>query len=233
MKHSDRIRWFEAAYEHLRAELVPEAPHGVALTIGWPTKKRQGKDLCVGETAFEVFRNVCDGTFGCETLITLHPIQSDDLILQLATLVHEMIHHALPPEAKHKKEFQALATRVGLCPPWTATQPDGTLQQILRGILLDVNRDLGYEPTGHYTPKPPVPKKPGQKKKLKCKCDTPRTLVLPQSQVEKGVLICGNCHSPFVLMTDVQAGSEWDLGASRRGAGDEQTGKAPEGDLPR
>lgn len=203
MLHSDRVRWFEAAYARIREDLIPEAPVAAAITVGWPTKKRQGKDLCVGECHFDVFSGMTGHIFGAEALITLHPIQGDDVVLQLATLAHEMIHHALPPEAKHKKPFQVVAKRIGLCPPWPSTAPDGDLQHKLRGILLDVERELGFTPTGHFVPKPPPERKPASKKSIRCSCDVPRTISIPAPSLSRGAIVCGVCQSPFRVMVEV------------------------------
>lgn len=209
MLHSDRIRWFEAAYARMRVELVPDAPAGVALTVGWPTRKRSGKSLCVGECAFEVFQETKNGLFGCETLITLHPIQGNDLVLQLATLVHEMVHHSLPPEVKHRKAFQMAAGKIGLQKPWTATTPDHTLSQTLSGIVIDLTKELGFQPVGHFIPRPPKITKPSARTKLRCACEAPRTLNLPNQQA-KSPILCGLCEQPFVAIERLMLGADGD-----------------------
>lgn len=197
MKNSERIRWFERAYERIREEILPEAPPSVTLTIGFPLKKKSGKYMTVGECAYDCMVEHGDG-FGAEHILTLHPIQGNNLITMLGTLVHEMIHCA-EPTARHGKAFQKLAKRVGLLPPWTATEPDEVLSNKLRGILLELEQELGYVPVGHYVAPPPPPKKPSTSKKLECGCK--HSITLSAKKAEQMKIICGICEEPFVVVT--------------------------------
>lgn len=203
MLHSERIAWLELAYQKIREELIPEAPAHITLVVGYPTKKRQGQDLCVGECTFDVM-DKHEAGFGAENIITIHPILGGDVVLMLAALAREMIHHALEPDVRNKKPFQAIAKRIGLCKPWTTVQPDGTLQQSLRGIALEVEKELGYMPVGVYQPPKPkeVEKKPSQSVKLRCRCAVPRTLTLTKKQLELGSIMCGKCKKAFIPMTE-------------------------------
>lgn len=151
--------------------------------------------MVIGQCHFDAMRDA--GTqFGSEIIIVIHPIILNDLIETLATLVHEMIHAALDPEVKHGREFQELAKRVGLMKPWTATQPNGELVNKLRGIIVELEEEIGPFPTGYYEPPPPKPKKPSTTKKYICDCDSPRVLTLSPKKVEIPIL-CGACHAPF------------------------------------
>lgn len=208
MKHSQRVAWFERAYELIREELLPETPATVTLTIGYPSKKRAGQSLCVGECTYEVMQNTGEG-FGGENLITLHPILGEDIVNMLAVLAHEMIHHQFDPKDRvgHKKPFQIVAQKIGLCPPWTATEPDGTLQNKLRQIALQIEEELGYMPEGVFVPPPPKEKKPSQIQKLQCGCGRPRVLSISPKKLEEGPILCGVCRQAFqtadqVIMRD-------------------------------
>lgn len=196
MKNSQRVAFYEAAYDRIRAEILTEAPPAVTITVGFPSKKRSGKNMTIGECAYDCIKDHGEG-FGGENLITLHPIVGDDIVRALATLLHEMIHAALEPGVGHKKPFQVVCKRVGLLKPWTATEPDADLQNRLRGIALDVEADLGYLPTGVYVPPPaPAPRKTTIVK-VACACEDGVTISLSQKKYERTRLLCGICGSPY------------------------------------
>lgn len=201
MKHSQRVAWFERAYSLIREEILPEAPADFTLTIGFPTKKRSGQALCVGECFYQVIKEHGEPGFAAENLITLHPILGEDIVNMMAVLVHEMIHHIFDPDDRvgHKKPFQVIAEKVGLCKPWTATTPDATLAQKLRSIALRIETELGYMPVGHFVPPPPPPKKPTAIKKFECGCGKPRVLNLSMKKLEEGPILCGICKQSFRL----------------------------------
>lgn len=201
MVNSQRVAWFEAAYHKIRAALLPEAPEHVTLSWSFPTKKRTGKGVCVGECIFEALKDHGLG-FGGENFISLHPMVGEDIVTALATLVHEMIHHSLEPTVKHGKGYQVVAARVGLCKPWPEVVPDGTLQNTLRGIALELEREMGYLPVGVYVPPKPKERKPSAALRLRCTCPTPRTLTLSKVQHEKGAIMCGSCQTRFKPLTD-------------------------------
>jgi predicted SprT family Zn-dependent metalloprotease len=193
------VRWFEEAYERIRAELVPEAPAFVTLTLAPLSAKVKGEpavELC----AFDRIVDAGDG-FGDANLISLNLYHGYDTILQLAGLAHSMIHHALPPEERHGKKFQAIAQRIGLEAPWPATAPNATLTHQLRGIYRDLEDALGYAPVGRWIPTPPKEKKPSAAIRLRCQCSTPRTLTLSKTALEKGAVLCGKCREAFREMT--------------------------------
>lgn len=199
MKNSQRLAFYEAAYERIREEILPDAPPSVTLTLGFPSRKRSAGRSTVGECAFDCIEKHGEG-FGGENLITLHLLQGDDVIGTLATLVHEMIHASLEPTVKHGHQFQQVCKRVGLCKPWTATEPDGDLTHKLRGILLELESKLGYVPVGHYVPPAPLPKKPSSIRKLACACAKPRKFSLSYKKLEEGAIICGVCDEPFRII---------------------------------
>lgn len=196
MKNSKRVAWYEEAYKRIREKIVPEAPPEVTLSIGFPSKKRSGKNMVVGECAFDCIKDHGLG-FGGENLITLHLLQGHDIVATMATLVHEMIHAALEPDVKHGKEFRVMADKVGLCKPWTATEPDETLRNALRGIMLEMEEELGYLPVGSYTPPPPLPKKPPTTKKVQCQCAKPRVFSLSKKKLADGGILCAVCKERF------------------------------------
>jgi hypothetical protein len=201
VKNSQRVIWYEAAYDKLRRDLLPEAPAVVTLTVGFPIKKRSGQSMTIGECAYGCMHDH-GGEFGMENIITIHPVVGDDLVNALAVLAHEMIHHALEPGVGHKKPFQDIAKRIGLCKPWTATLPDGTLQKKLQGIVVELEEELGYLPRGYYVPPPPKEKKPVNKTKIRCQCAVPRELTIAAKFVDAGSILCGNCEKPFRLVRE-------------------------------
>lgn len=153
--------------------------------------------MAVGECFFDVMKEHGEAGFGAANLITLHPILGDDLVNMLAVLCHEIIHHMLPPEAKHKKPFQIEAEKIGLTEPWTATKPDATLSKKLQGILVQLEDELGFLPEGFFKPPPPPPKKPSSVKKFFCGCGKPRVLSLSSKKLEEGPILCGICKQTF------------------------------------
>lgn len=200
MDNSKRVAWLEAAYIKLRERLLEEAPPVAQITVGFPTKKRSGKNMVIGQCHFDAMKDA-GPYFGAEIIIIIHPFILKDLIETLATLLHEMIHAALPPEVRHGKEFQRLAKRVGLVKPWTATQPDAELVKILREIIVELEEEIGPFPSGYYEPPPPKPKKPSSTKKYICECEEPRVLTLSPKKMEIPIL-CGACDAPFQEMPE-------------------------------
>ena len=188
-----RVEWFAKGYVILRRDLLEEAPPSATIVVGFPVKKRSGNTMTIGECHHGCMKGA-GPEFGEENLIVIHPILLDRPIDALATLLHEMIHAALGPDVKaHGKEFQALAKRCGLQPPWTATTPDATLSEYLLGVA----NELGSLPPGVYTPPPPKPRKPSSLKKYHCGCAKPRVLTLSPSKLQAGPLICGVCKQSF------------------------------------
>lgn len=201
MKNSQRVAFYEAAYDRIRNDILTEAPPSATISVGFPSKKRSGQNMTIGECAYDCIKDHGEG-FGAENLITIHPILGDDIVRALATLLHEMIHASLEPGVGHKKPFQVICKRVGLLKPWTATEPDGELQKKLRAIALDVEDELGYMPTGVYVP-PPVPeKKKSSIVKLVCGCTKGETLSLSRKKYEATRLICGICREPYQALAD-------------------------------
>ena len=196
MKNSLRVAWYEAAYSKIRESIVPEAPPDATICVGFPSKKKSGKNLTVGECAFDCVEDH-GGGFGAENILTLHLLQGDDLVASLATLVHEMIHLALDPTVKHGREFQQMARRVGLVKPWTATTADEVLAGKLRGIVVDLEGEMGYRPRGKYVIPPPPPPRPSTTRRMKCECVPPRRLSLGKKIREEGTVLCGVCERPF------------------------------------
>lgn len=199
MKNSQRVAYYEAAYERIRAQILPEAPPSATISVGFPSKKRSGKAMTIGECAYDCIKDHEDG-FGAENLITIHPIVGDDVVRALATLLHEMIHASLEPRVGHKKPFQVVCKRVGLLKPWTATEPDDDLRKKLQGIAYELERDLGYSPKGVYVPPPPRVVKASTVIKVGCACDNGVTLSLSKTKFERVRLLCGLCNSPYEVI---------------------------------
>lgn len=142
--NSDRVFWLERAYALLRTKYLPEAPKSATVTFGFTYqragKKNQGK--AIGQYWNGLVETETREERNC---IILHPYNFDDPIKVLATLLHEMIHAAVPDDG-HRAPFSKLAKRVGLCKPWTATSAGPKLTEEFKNEILPV---LGPIPSGH------------------------------------------------------------------------------------
>lgn len=195
MNHSkDRIDWLTRAYKRIRAGILEEAPPEATFSVGFPVKKRTGKDLTLGEFHPGVIEGA-EGGFGAENLIVIHPVVLDRPTELLVVLTHQMVHASLDPELAqgHGKEFQAIASRIGLMKPWPVPQADDTLWN----YLLGVGAELGDLPAGVYVPPPTPPKKKSALIKYRCSCMPYRELSLSPKKLEHGSIICGSCRERF------------------------------------
>lgn len=142
--NSDRVFWLERAYSLMRSKYLPEAPKTATVTFGFTYqrvgKKNQGKPI--GQYWNGLIKTETPDERNC---IILHPYNFDDPVKVLSTLLHEMIHAAVP-DAGHREPFSKLAKRVGLCKPWTATTPSERLSEDLKTEILPI---LGPIPSGH------------------------------------------------------------------------------------
>lgn len=142
--NSDRVFWLERAYALLRDKYLPEAPKIATITFGFtyqrPSKKNEGK--AIGQYWNGLVKTETPEEKNC---IILHPYNFDDPIKVLSTLLHEMIHAAVP-NAGHRAPFSQLASRIGLCKPWTATTPS---PKLAGELVLEILPVLGAIPSGH------------------------------------------------------------------------------------
>lgn len=134
VRHATREEWLTAAVEHLRARFPAElpVPPRVRVSCGWPRSRSGGKGAqrAIGE-AWSAIASA-DGT--PETFVSP---ELDDPAVILATLAHELCHHAVEaihPGSGHRGAFPVLATKIGLEGPPTATYAGAALEAELRDL---------------------------------------------------------------------------------------------------
>jgi hypothetical protein len=132
---SARVRYLEAAYEALRAELLPEAPERdrVALAYSFPTKGAaigHGGRGVIGQC---ISARLEGSAAGEQALIVIHPSQWSEDLAVLAVLAHEMAH-AAAPGAGHGAPFVRLVRRIGLAGKPTATVPGEAFKRAVAGL---------------------------------------------------------------------------------------------------
>ena len=128
-------------------------PSIVPVSVGFP-KVSHGKGDAIG---------VCHVKGACPTderlrPIFISPVLSNAVMDILPTLLHEMVHAALPPEAGHRKPFADAVKALGLAgkPTHTFLEPESNLHGQLAGIA----SELGHYPHVAMAQK----RKPGTKK---------------------------------------------------------------------
>lgn len=183
----NRETWLREAYALIRSELLPEAPETVAVTWGFPSKgatarRKRTIGQCFGGPSVK-------GKVEGGRVILVSPV-IDDALVVLDTLLHEMIHAALPHGVGHRAPFSRICKRVGLVKPWTQTTPSKELKEKLEGYL----SKLGPWPGGHLIV---IPKEKGRQLKAECNCG--RILRVAGKTFEAGPIICGLCHKNFEM----------------------------------
>jgi hypothetical protein len=186
-KEPNREAWLREAYALIRKELLPEAPETVAVTWGFPSKNATSRRK---RTVGQCFGgNSVRGKIEGGRAILVSPVIEKPLEV-LDTLLHEMIHAALPPDVGHRAPFSQLCKRVGLVKPWTATTPSKELKEKLEGYL----KKLDPWPVGHLFV---VPKEKGRQMKAECECG--RILRCARKTFEAGPILCGMCEGEFEM----------------------------------
>jgi hypothetical protein len=126
--HPNRESWLHAAMNLLRShfdKLGYQLPENIRMAIGFTSGGKRGS------MEGEVWHPPASADSHYEIFISAD--MSDPLDV-LATLVHELIHVLLPPEAKHGKAFRDIALRVGLEGPMRHTFPTPILKERLQTI---------------------------------------------------------------------------------------------------
>lgn len=177
MSNAKRVRWLEKGYRMLRDEVLPSAPAKACVSVSVTTNKS-----AIGQCHSQY--RARDG----KHFLAIHPKLFTDPVEVLRTLLHEMIHAALPTDAKHGPQFRAQAKLVGFRPPWTST-PAGPM---LNGKLVKMAERLGKVPAADWVdPKP----KPVTTTEVVCGC--PRTLNVPPEFLKGGNVKCMACKKLF------------------------------------
>jgi hypothetical protein len=183
----NREAWLRAAYALLRRKLLKEAPEHVAISWSFPakggtsaTRRRIGECHYKGASA--------DGAIEGDRVLLVSPTLKTPFDL-IDTLLHEMVHAALPMGCGHRAQFSRLAARVGLVKPWTSTNPSPELAKRIKSEFL-----------------PALPKWPGgflqihatqKNRQLKATCDCGRIIRGSAKLFAAGSIICGLCDSEF------------------------------------
>lgn len=185
----NREAWLRSAYGLLRKKLLAEAPESVALSWSFPakggtsaTRRRIGECHYKGASA--------DGQVEGDRVLLISPMLRTPYDL-VETLLHEMVHAALPMGTGHRKQFSRLAARTGLVKPWTATKASPELAKRITDEFL---RELPEWPGGWLQIVPTQ-----KNRQLKAVCDCGRILRGSLKTFGEGPIICGLCEAPFEI----------------------------------
>ena len=176
-----RSQWLELAYQLIRRDLLPEAPHKCNVTLGFPGIGSKNKTIGSSWNGFS------DGGF-----ISIHPKLGNDKNRILDVLAHEMIH-VIHPLDGHRKRFRELAVRIGLEGKMTATVAGEAFKQWIDKIM----PELPPWPDGSGELKSiSGPKKQGTRLiKLECACG--RIIRATQKTIDEGEIACMKCNDVF------------------------------------
>lgn len=185
----NREAWLRAAYALIRKELLPKAPAVVAISWSFPSKGgTKASRRTIGECHYKGGSAVqVEG----DRVILISPTLQQPFAL-LETLVHEMVHAALPMGSGHRAPFSRLAKSIGLVKPWTATTAGPELKAKIEGWL----KRLPAWPGGFLQI---VPTQKNRQLKASCSCERPRILRGSRKMFEEGPILCGLCEEPFEL----------------------------------
>lgn len=185
----NRETWLRAAYSLLRRKLLPEAPVSVALSWSFPAKggtsanrRRIGECHYKGASA--------DGAVEGDRVLLISPTLQTPFAL-VETLLHEMVHAALPMGTGHRKQFSRLAARVGLTKPWTATKASPELAKRIEGEFLAA---LPVWPGGYLTIQSTQ-----KNRQLKAVCECGRIIRGSLKLFQSGPISCGLCNTTFQI----------------------------------
>lgn len=185
----NREAWLRAAYDLVRRELLPKAPAAVAISWSFPSKggtsasrRRIGECHYKGGSAVEV-----EG----DRVILVSPTLQEPVEI-VETMVHEMVHAALPMGSGHRAPFSQLAKSIGLVKPWTATSAGPELKAKIEGWL----KKLPAWPGGYLKI---VTQQKNRQLKALCACEAPRILRGSQKMFDEGPILCGVCNERFEL----------------------------------
>jgi hypothetical protein len=184
----NREAWLRAAYAIVRKELLPQAPAAVAISWSFPSKGgTKSSRRTIGECHYKGGSAVkVEG----DRVILISPTLQEPYDL-IETLVHEMVHAALPMGCGHRAQFSQLAARIGLVKPWTATTAGPELKKKILGWL----KRLPKWPGGHLLIQH---QQKNRQLKAVCDCETPRIIRGSAKLFEQGPIVCGLCEAEFV-----------------------------------
>lgn len=187
----NREAWLRAAYALLRRKLLREAPEHVALSWSFPAKGGTAANRRrIGECHYKVEGGSADGAIEGDRVILISPTLRKPLEL-VETLLHEMVHAALPVGCGHRKQFSRLAARVGLVKPWTATKASPELAKRIESEFLPA---LPAWPGGFL-----VIRATQKNRQLKAVCSCNRIIRGSLKLFQSGPISCGLCNTTFQI----------------------------------
>jgi hypothetical protein len=126
-----REEWLGRMVDALRPTFAGQGsplPQRIRVACGWPSRSAlSGKAKRIGEA----WSHRCSADGSHETFLS--PALADPVEVG-ATLVHELVHHAVGVEAGHKGAFRKLALAVGLTGPMRATTAGPALRERLHAL---------------------------------------------------------------------------------------------------
>lgn len=126
-----REEWLGRLVDALRptfAELGHPLPERIRVSCGWPSRSALSRKA---KRIGEAWSHRCSGDGAHETFLS--PVLAEPIEVG-ATLVHELVHHAVGVEAGHKGPFRKLAVAIGLEGKMTATTAGAALQGRLHAL---------------------------------------------------------------------------------------------------
>jgi hypothetical protein len=126
--YSSREAWLRAATNELRPyfeKLGLVIPEAIRFSIAFTSQGRRAT------VAGEVWPATATDDGHCELIVRADFADPLDV---LGILVHQLVHAALPPDAKHGKLFRDAALRLGLEGPMRAALPGAALRERLNEL---------------------------------------------------------------------------------------------------
>jgi hypothetical protein len=123
-----REAWLRSATNELRphfAKFGLDIPEAIRFSIAFTSQGKKSK------VAGEVWPASATDDGHCELIVRADFADPLDV---LGILVHQLIHAALPPDAKHGKSFRDAALRLGLEGPMRSTMPGAALRERLNAL---------------------------------------------------------------------------------------------------
>jgi hypothetical protein len=196
----NREAWLEALTEKLRPYFEDAGlplPEEMYVAPGFPSKGAMARKLRrIGE--HWQGRASADG----KPHIFISPVLKTDMEVG-ETLVHELVHAALPAGTKHGPRFRSAMQRVGLVGKPTATSAGEELQIRLQQIFAQ----LGPYPHSALTAWAPEKKQTTRMRKVACEKHPDYIVRASKKTIDQGLPPCGLCWKEF---TEAAAEGEGD-----------------------
>lgn len=192
----NREAWLTAFAEKLRpmfTEVELELPEEIYISVGFPSKAALGrKTRRIGEHWHGASSE--DG----KPHIFISPLLSEAEATE--TLVHELVHAALPSGVKHGPAFKRAMGKVGLVGKPTADHAGEELRERLKGI----SQQLGPYP--HAGLRPRLEDKKQTTRMLKVTCPVHEDYIVRASRkvIEAGLPVCGMCMAGYTGSDDAE-----------------------------